>query len=402
MIETVYPSKQNGTNLLIGGVSMQNMNSKRNIKGCIFVCTQRTESECFKESLFGSGKAYGPAVLRIKRGDVLFLNNLDKDVLYGIFKAVSDGGLNIQPEAWHGKYPYQVKVEIPTNRLELSNAKKILRKIEWSSNTILSGDRLAYILDKFAYEASSLKELLLERRLVLRDGTDEDHDENEVPAIEATTLWYFPKQSYGVSPKGDYRYSGVTPAPIIYNLIWKYTNPGDLVVDPMCGSGTTIDVCKAEKRMAIGCDVSPVREDIIQGDARNIPLEDESADMVFIDPPYGDNIKYNEQAGNIGKIPSDSEQYYNELEKVIVESYRILKKGKILAWLIGDQWIGNEFTPVGFKTYERLCKHFKSVDIVCVARRGQSSHTEEWINRSRRLNFYLRGFKYLIIMQKSI
>jgi len=133
------------------------MKSKRAINGYVFVCSKNTESECFKESLFGSGKAYGPAVLRIKRGDILFLNNLDKDILYGIFRAASDGELNIQPEAWHGKYPYQVKVEVPTNMLELSNAKRILRKVEWSSNTILSGDRLAYILDKFAYEASSLQ-----------------------------------------------------------------------------------------------------------------------------------------------------------------------------------------------------------------------------------------------------
>jgi len=381
--------------------SKQEMKSKQAINGYVFVCSKNTESECFKESLFGSGKAYGPAVLRIKRGDVLLLNNLDKDILYGVYRAASDGGLNIQPEAWHGKYPYQVRVEIPTSTFELSNAKKILRKVEWSSNTILSGDRLAYILDKFAYEASSMGRLLSERRLVLSDGINGNDYESEVPAIEATTLWYFPKQSYGANPKGDYKYSGVTPAPVIYNLIWKYTNPGDLVVDPMCGSGTTIDVCTAEKRRALGYDISPVREDIIQGDARKIPLEDETVDMVFVDPPYGDNIKYNEHQGNIGKLPSDSEEYYDELEKVIVESYRILKKGKILAWLIGDQWIGNEFTPVGFKTYEHLSKHFKPVDIICVARRGQSSHTEEWINRSRRLNFYLRGFKYLIIVQKK-
>jgi len=383
------------------GNSIRETKSRQVINGYVFVCTKNTEAECFKKSLFGSGKAYGSAVLRIKKGDILFLHNLDNDVLYGVYRAASDGGVNIQPEAWRGKYPYQVKVGMPTNTLELSNAKKILRKVEWSSNTILSDNRLAYILDKFAYETSSMRELLLERSLSLRDRINENNDKNEVPAIEATTLWYFPKQSYGASPKGDYKYSGVTPAPIIYNLIWKYTNPNDLVVDPMCGSGTTIDVCKAEKRRVMGYDISPKREDIKQGDARNIPLEDESIDMVFVDPPYGDNVQYNEHPDNIGKISSDSERYYDELEKVMIESHRILRKGKILAWLIGDQWIGNKFTPVGFKTYELLCKHFKPVDIICVARRGQSSHTEEWINRSRRLNFYLRGFKYLIIVKKK-
>jgi DNA modification methylase len=37
----------------------------------------------------------------------------------------------------------------------------------------------------------------------------------------------------------------------------------DLVVDPMCGSGTTIDVCKEERRRAIGYDIHPTRPDII-------------------------------------------------------------------------------------------------------------------------------------------
>lgn len=70
---------------------------------------------------------------------------------------------------------------------------------------------------------------------------------------------------------------------IIYNLVWRYTDPGDLVVDPMCGSGTTIDVCREEGRRAIGYDTTPVRSDIIQNDARNIPLASDSVDMVFID-----------------------------------------------------------------------------------------------------------------------
>jgi hypothetical protein len=51
----------------------------------------------------------------------------------------------------------------------------------------------------------------------------------------------------------------------------------------MCGSGTTIDVCREEGRRAIGYDTTPVRSDIIQNDARNIPLASDSVDMVFID-----------------------------------------------------------------------------------------------------------------------
>jgi DNA modification methylase len=168
----------------------------------------------------------------------------------------------------------------------------------------------------------------------------------------------------------------------------------------MCGSGTTIDVCKEEGRRVIGYDIKPTRPDIIQNDARKIPQPDSNVDLIFVDSPYGDNIRYNDHPDCIGKISSETEQFYDELEKVIGECYRTLKKGKVLGWLIGDQWVKNRFTPVGFRLYERLDKYFETVEIICVTRRGQSSNTSLWYNRARRLNFYLRGFKYLFIMRK--
>jgi len=168
----------------------------------------------------------------------------------------------------------------------------------------------------------------------------------------------------------------------------------------MCGSGTTIDVCKEEKRRSICYDVHSTRPDIIQNDARHIPLEDNSVDMVFIDSPYGDNIKYNDEPANIGNISCEDERFYDELEKVMVEAHRILREGKVLGWLIGDQWVRHVYTPVGFKIYERLCRHFEPMDLICVNRRGQYSNTGMWLNRARRLNFYLRGFKHLIIVRK--
>ncbi len=129
-------------------------------------------------------------------------------------------------------------------------------------------------------------------------------------SLETTTLWDFPTQNYGDKPHGDNKFNGVTPAFIIWNLIQRYTKEGDLVVDPMCGSGTTIDVCKEENRKVIGYDVAPRRKDIIKNDARKIPLEDNSADFVFIDSPYSDNIKYSDDSRCIGKLSCEKEDFF--------------------------------------------------------------------------------------------
>lgn len=224
---------------------------------------------------------------------------------------------------------------------------------------------------------------------------------DEKPPFETTTLWDYPRQSYGKKPKGDNKFQGVTPAFIIWNLIQRYTKPGDLVVDPMAGSGTTIDVCEEEGRRCIGYDINPKHPKVIKNDSRKIPLPDNSVDMVFIDSPYGDNVNYSDDPQDIGKISAEDPKFYEELEKVAIEIKRILKPGKVLGWLIGDQWVKGKFTPVGFKIYQMLEKHFEPIDIICVARRGQSSHTPLWHYRAKKFNFFLRGFKYLLLFKKQ-
>ncbi|MDP3296879.1 MAG: DNA methylase, partial [Thermodesulfovibrionia bacterium] len=144
-----------------------------------------------------------------------------------------------------------------------------------------------------------------------------------------------------------------------------------------------------------------VRPDIIINDARKIPIDDSSVDFVFIDSPYSDNIKYSVDKNCIGKISCEKPEFYDELEKVAKEIYRILKQDKAMAWLIGDQWIKKKFTPTGFLLYQRLEKYFEPMDAICVTRHNQTSNTGLWHNRARRFNFYLRGFKHLFIMKKK-
>lgn len=390
------------------------------VKGQVFASTNKSQEECFKRQLFGTSKLYGASAFRVKKGDFLFLLNLDSDVLYGVFKASSDAGVNIEPEAWKGKYPYQVKVEPVWKITPLTNGKKLLKKLGITRSSPISKTATVKLLElyrpenvpmdkwfKTLFEEQNATEMKISSELndwqflgEIKKLKEEPVD--KLPLLEATTFWDFPRQSYGKTPKGNNKYAGVTPALLIWNLVWRYTEPGDLVVDPMCGSGTTIDVCKEEGRKVIGYDITPVRPDIIQNDARKIPLPKNHVDLIFVDSPYGDNIRYNEHPDSIGKISSETEVFYDELEKVIKECHRILKLGKVLAWLIGDQWVKKKFTPVGFNLHQRLSKYFETLDIITVARRGQSSHTGLWYNRARRFNFFLRGFKYLFIMRKPV
>jgi DNA modification methylase len=364
--------------------------------GYIFACTSKSEQECFDRMLFATSRVYGESVLKIKKGDMLFLLNLDTDTLHGTFRAKSAGAKDIVPNAWKGRYPYQVQVSRNSKVYSLKGAKKVLSAIGVSSWRDALGAEQTQLLSRYIEnpEGVALKVVKKKEEDAITTAADDK------PWLESTTLWDYPRQSYGRTPKGSNKYAGVTPAFVIYNMVKRYTEPDDLVLDPMAGSGTTIDVCREEGRRCMAYDISPTRPDIVQNDARRIPLEDESVDMVFIDSPYGDNIDYNDQPGNIGRISAEAEEFYEALDRVMAEVYRVLKPGKTLGWLIGDQWVKKKFTPVGFRVYEQLCRHFETVDVICVARRSQTSNTGIWHNRALRFNFYLRGFKYLFIMRK--
>jgi DNA modification methylase len=364
--------------------------------GYIFACTSKSEQECFDRMLFATSRVYGESVLKIKKGDMLFLLNLDTDTLHGTFRAKSAGAKDIVPNAWKGRYPYQVQVSRNSKVYSLKGAKKVLSAIGVSSWRDALGAEQTQLLSRYIEnpEGVALKVVKKKEEDAITTAADDK------PRLESTTLWDYPRQSYGRTPKGSNKYAGVTPAFVIYNMVKRYTEPGDLVLDPMAGSGTTIDVCREEGRRCMAYDISPTRPDIVQNDARRIPLEDESIDMVFIDSPYGDNIDYNDQPGNIGRISAEADEFYEALDRVMAEVYRVLKPGKTLGWLIGDQWVKKKFTPVGFRVYEQLCRHFETVDVICVARRSQTSNTGIWHNRALRFNFYLRGFKYLFIMRK--
>ncbi|MEM4384715.1 MAG: DNA methyltransferase, partial [Candidatus Caldarchaeum sp.] len=69
-------------------------------------------------------------------------------------------------------------------------------------------------------------------------------------SLETTTVWSFPDRGDWATHSGDYRgnWSPYVPR----NLILKYTKPGELVLDQMCGSGTTLVEAKLLGRNAIG------------------------------------------------------------------------------------------------------------------------------------------------------
>ncbi|OEL16975.1 hypothetical protein BAE44_0022007 [Dichanthelium oligosanthes] len=76
--------------------------------GFIFMCNGATKPDCYRHRVLGLPRGKLEAVSRIRRGAAVFLYDFDIKRLYGPYRADSDGGADLVPGAFHGRFPAQV------------------------------------------------------------------------------------------------------------------------------------------------------------------------------------------------------------------------------------------------------------------------------------------------------
>jgi len=141
------------------------------------------------------------------------------------------------------------------------------------------------------------------------------------------------------------RHSGQTEAQWVNNLLYMYTEPFDIVVDPFGGGGSTIDVCKKRLRRYWVSDRLPpverrdVREwDILQGPP---PLHKRWGDvkLLYLDPPYWKQAEgmYGDAPQNLANMELD--EFYSVLTEFVTECADKMHSGSHIALIIQPtQW----------------------------------------------------------------
>ena len=144
-------------------------------------------------------------------------------------------------------------------------------------------------------------------------------------------VWAFRRnRAFGLS------YPGSTPAGIIAHTLYYFAPIGGLVVDPMAGGGTTLDVCQAMGRRCLAYDLEPVRPDIQQHDARQgFPDACQDCDLIFCDPPYHTMLAHRYGVGSVSEMPLA--EWIEFLQRFTTTAFSTLRPGGYLALLLAPQ-----------------------------------------------------------------
>lgn len=192
----------------------------------------------------------------------------------------------------------------------------------------------------------------------------------------------------------------------------------DLVWNQFAGGGTTLVEAKLLNRNIIGVDVNEValarcREKInfehsgangkvylYKGDARTLDfIKDNSIDLICTHPPYADIIKYSEDIeADLSHLKV--KDFLIAMRDVAAESYRVLKKDKFCAVLMGDTRQKGHMIPMSFEVMKLFqSAGFKLKELV-IKEQHNCKATGYWKTNSVKYNFLLIAHEYLFIFRK--
>lgn len=261
-------------------------------------------------------------------------------------------------------------------------------------------------------------------RVKLLEGSQIKLYEPKDFSLEKTTVWSFEHRGNWATHRGNYRGNWAPQIP--RNLILRYSEEGDLVLDQMVGSGTTLIECKLLGRNGIGVDInsdalmvaynrldftyvphgeqSATTQRLYLGDARNLEpniIPNETIDLIATHPPYANIIPYSKERenGDLSRVHSIDE-FISEMKDVAKECFRVLKPGKHCAILIGDTHKHKHYVPIAYRVLEVfLNQGFLLREDVIKEQWHTQTMRGRW-NKSRDHDFLLTFHEHLFIFRK--
>lgn len=306
----------------------------------------------------------------------------------------------------------------------LLRRKRVRRKSSRLAETAISLPKMRLIsAEEYHWFLDSHNNVIIEgQKVELMRGWKIDKYAPENFHPEAWTVWSFEDRGDWATHKGNYR--GNWSPFIPRNLIEHYTKKGDVVCDPMVGSGTSLVECKLLGRKAIGVDINEnavmiamnrldfgldtldqeqagTEVNAYVGDARNLDaIVDGKVDLVITHPPYWGIIPYSKASpGDLSALKF--EDFMEDIGRVARECYRILRPDGHCGILIGDTRRHRHYVPISVGVLGKfLNAGFVLREDIIKLQHNTKMSRERWNGNS--YDFYKIAHEHLYVFRKPM
>jgi len=241
------------------------------------------------------------------------------------------------------------------------------------------------------------------------------------------SLWLFPHRYRGNGHALEYHGNFVPQ--IATQTIRRFTRPGEIVLDPFLGAGTTAIEALRLGRRCLGVELredlvehvlaklgpAPDRLILLSGDstradtARRLQAElgrwgEEHAHLLILHPPYHDIIPFSDHPADLSRAPT-LDRFLRRFARAARWLVPLLAPGRFAVLVIGDLYRAGEWVPLGFYCMERLQRLGLRLKSICVKNiagneRGKGKDTPLWHYRALRGGFYLFKHEYVMIFDR--
>lgn len=248
----------------------------------------------------------------------------------------------------------------------------------------------------------------------------------DIDDVFTDSLWIIPsRDKTGVHNRN---YHGAFVPQIVHQVLRRYTKPGDFVLDPFAGSGTTLIEAQRLDRNSVGIDLL---KDVVEEANRLVSLEHKdgivseelvansltfdfgsllekyginSFQSIIYHPPYWDIIKFSDKKSDLSDSPNLA-NFLKRFRKVVHNTIPYLQKGRYCALVIGDKYSNGQLIPLSSYCMEVMQKEGLTLKTIAVKNieetKGKSGSISLWKYRSLVGGYYVFKHEYIYIFQKT-
>lgn len=247
--------------------------------------------------------------------------------------------------------------------------------------------------------------------------------------LNVDSLWIINERAKGGKRENNYHGNFIPQIP--NQLIRRYTDKGETVLELFSGSGTTLYECEILGRDYIGFDINramiehvfdkmkdctTIDYTVYDCDVTDAESFDKSmkeacdlhkisaADFMIVHPPYLDIIKFTHDARDLSQI-ADVDVFIEKFVLAIGNGLSYLAKGKYFAIVGGDIYKNSEVVPLAFYMMNAVKKAFnvklkgtivKNIE----GNRGKIGAQDIWKFRALQSDYYLFKHEYIFVFKK--